>query len=143
MRSGEEGVSITQMRKLPVNFEAMVAKQSDVTRRLGLRPRFPGIRLPRFCGKVGDKCGASQRAWRAFSFDGIAGYSDCVRFGFHCSLEALLSTHQIYAQYFRSQCRSTLVARLGLFSGRQGSCHGKFTTSQFSAFSPANLRTEN
>jgi hypothetical protein len=56
------------MRKAAVNFEAM----GDVTKEIRLTTEvFPGLRLPRFSGKVGDKCGASQRAWRAFSFGGM------------------------------------------------------------------------
>jgi hypothetical protein len=40
--------------------------------------------------------------------------------GFMASVEARLSTHQAYAQYFRSQARSTLVVRLGLSLGDKG-----------------------
>jgi hypothetical protein len=40
--------------------------------------------------------------------------------GFIGVWKGLPSTHQIYAQYFRSQVRSTLVARMGLSLGDKG-----------------------
>lgn len=36
--------------------------------------------------------------------------------GFNASVEARLSTHQVYEQYFRSHARSTLAVAAGAFS---------------------------
>ena len=55
------------------------------------------------------------------------------------SVEARLSTHQVYAQYSRSHARSKLVvAAWGFLFGEKGHVTANLHTSQFSAISPAN-----
>lgn len=68
-----------------VNFEAMVAKPKvDVTRRLGLRPRFSWISRPEISvGRLEISATPGQRAWRAFSFGGMQDIQIAHGFEFH------------------------------------------------------------
>jgi hypothetical protein len=138
---GEESVKQhhTQMRKQPSISRRWQLSKSDVTRRLGLRPRFPGFRVPRFCGKVGDKCGppASERGE-------LSDLAACRIFRLRMVWVSWLAWRPVFPliRLMHSISDHRRDPRWwcgwGFSLGDKGYVTGKFTTSQFSTVSPAN-----